>query len=675
MLEVGNDFWIATDRGLFKVDKTTQASTHYSTDNSILPDNHIQTLSKDVAGNLWIGTYDLAMAMVPANGGNWSLVNYPTLPNNLLVYCSAVAPNGDIWVGCNQGLIQYDGQSWTHHPFSGISLTFGPVWDIAINSNGKVYAASFNLLSFENGQWHEHRDSGVTMSAYSDAYVCLQNDSTAWYLADAHRVYKFDGHNWENWEVFLDLPVQPSFFNVDMQMHNNGNVYYNGNDNLLAYYDGNQWQVDSSIYYQTTQLGTFGNISTFSLNSNGNFWAFSKNKHLKFENASAQVSELIRLDPFTFHTELHPDRNGVMHSLHYNYGIHRIDAAGWTSLPVSVGGSPIPSYTNLCFDMQNEKWFLTNIGGVLTVMEEQNGSWIQHNNTTSGGILPTSATIYNMVISSQNRLWISDSNRNVYEYYNGVWSAINVLLSYSDHSDFMADNNGNFWFIERNNAGNWYLKKHNGITLVNSYAYPQNNGILLKPAIDSSGNIWTTASNGNLYKFDGTSFSTVNYASASARPQTVIAHQDKIFVGTDDEGLYWYNGNNWAQVSRYASNLNDNDIRGLALDGQGNLWFDLGIGKVIDVWNAAVVSSTQSSQQAIAMEMQLFPNPCQDLLTVKTDAIARQLSILNLQGQILMQMPVQTNTVQLDMSELGIGMYWLRLETENGQVTKPFVKQ
>lgn len=668
-------FWIGTDRGLFQVDKATQAATHYNKTNSVLPDNHIQTITKDLAGNLWIGTYDLAMAIIPSGGGAWPLVSYPTLPNSIKVYCSAVAPNGDIWVGCNQGLIQYDGQNWTHHPFSGISLNIGPVWEIAINSSGKIYAASLNLLTFENGQWYEHRDSGITTAAYTKASLALQNDSTVWYFTDANKVYQFDGNDWQNWSVLSDLPVQPNLTQLYIKVKGSGEVYYNASNNMLGYFDGNQWQADSSMYLQIAQQGNFGNLAVFSFGANNDFWAFGTNKALKYENANASVSDVLELHPFNFNTSLHPDRTGVMHTLNYNDGIYRIEASGWTNLPVSVVGNPVAAYTDLAFDMQNEKWLIAQIAGILTVIEEQNGSWIAHDNSTSMGVLPSTSTIFDVAISQQNTIWILDSDENIYLYKNNSWSVLNPIAPNASTSDFMADNAGNMWWVERSNTGVFSLKKHDGTNL-QSYAFPQNSGVMLAPVLDASGNIWMAASNGNLYKFDGTNFSTINYATAAVSPQSLVARGDEIFVATSSHGLYRFNGSNWTQKTMANSALNDDDIRQMAFDALGNLWLDLSVGKVIDLWQLGLLSTNKSTENELGIDVQLSPNPCQDVLQIKIDGISDgNLTIFDVQGRAVFSTIVRSNTTTLDLGNLPAAMYWLRLEAAGVRIVRPLVKQ
>ena len=236
-IEFNNQICIATDIGLFQIDKSTEIITFLNKDNSDLPDNHIQTLSKDQAGNLWIGTYNIAMVMVPLNGGNWTIINYPSLANPITVYNSDIAPNGDLWLACNQGVLQHDGQTWTQHMISCAASGPPEVWDVKVNSTGKVFAGSFNLFTLENGQCNELvADTVSGFSAYGDVQLSLLDDTTVFFLADGQFIRKFDGHSWQNWNVSSDFQVGINFGAINPINYNNSDFTYLGSDNVLLSY-------------------------------------------------------------------------------------------------------------------------------------------------------------------------------------------------------------------------------------------------------------------------------------------------------------------------------------------------------------------------------------------------------------------------------------------------------
>lgn len=79
--------------------------------------------------------------------------------------------------------------------------------------------------------------------------------------------------------------------------------------------------------------------------------------------------------------------------------------------------------------------------------------------------------------------------------------------------------------------------------------------------------------------------------------------------------------------------------------------------------------------------IQLMPNPASDLLTIQLDMDEMieegRIQIVNLQGQIIRQIMVsniQNETIQMNVTNLPNGPYFLNLQTQKGQVTQRFLK-
>lgn len=669
-LELNNHFWLATDQGLFKVDKSNSNVTHYHKGNSALPDNHIQTLSKDITGNLWIGTYDLAMAMVPANGANWTVVNYPSLVNSLIVYNSDVAPNGDLWLGSNRGLLQYDGQSWTQHPLSCYGSNPPPVWDVKVNSNGKVFAGSVNLFTLENGQCQEYHSDSLGFGAYGDAILHLENDSVVWYLTDGAIVRRFDGQNWQNWNTYYDLPVNASQLATNMLLDPNGNLAYLGYDNVLCAYNGTNWVVDSSLYWAAP--ANFNGAMAAQFDGVDDFWVFDGHQFFHKNSTAITSTNLVELHPFNLFSKMYKDKMGMLYSLNYSYGVHQIDGDNWMSENISVNGNQPTAFREMAFDAENEKWIIAEIGGALTILEENNGTWVMHDSSSTAGILPTDATVYHLEITPNNRLWLMDGDDLIYQYYNGNWTIENHITTNSFSSDFTSDDNGNIFWVEYLNPAGYSLKKFNGTT-VHSYSFPQNEGFLLQPQFDDDGILWMTATNGNLYQFDGMNFTTVNYGPSSVYPQDLLVEGDQIFVGTTNEGIYHFDGNNWQHITEMNSGLSDNETRGLILNHQNQLWIQTGSGKVMDVWNMGVNTAVETLEEH-SQDLLIYPNPVKNRLTIESNLKEARLEIFDLQGQLIMRKESINFKEQLELGELPAACYLLRVSNGNTNQQQVFIK-
>ena len=71
----------------------------------------------------------------------------------------------------------------------------------------------------------------------------------------------------------------------------------------------------------------------------------------------------------------------------------------------------------------------------------------------------------------------------------------------------------------------------------------------------------------------------------------------------------------------------------------------------------------------------LSPNPVLDILTIKGTKSFSQITILNQLGQQVVQKELNVNEVQLDLSHLKSGIYFVTINSENKQTTHKIIKQ
>ena len=68
--------------------------------------------------------------------------------------------------------------------------------------------------------------------------------------------------------------------------------------------------------------------------------------------------------------------------------------------------------------------------------------------------------------------------------------------------------------------------------------------------------------------------------------------------------------------------------------------------------------------------LQLFPNPASDLVTIKSDTEFSQVTVFNSKGQVVTTEMTNSRVYQLDVSEFNSGIYLFKIETAEGWVTK-----
>ena len=78
-------------------------------------------------------------------------------------------------------------------------------------------------------------------------------------------------------------------------------------------------------------------------------------------------------------------------------------------------------------------------------------------------------------------------------------------------------------------------------------------------------------------------------------------------------------------------------------------------------------------------DISVYPNPSSDRITVETKNVDfyknSSVTILNIQGQQLIQQSLNNNKAVLDVSSLSNGIYFLKINSESGNVVRKFVKE
>ena len=167
VIDDGEFIWSA-GIGLTKIHKATGEMTFYNKANCGLPSNHIQAITLDNQGNLWVGCRDL----IRFDGADWSIYNLEELVLGYrdeydYITCLDVDHEGNLWIGTDEsGLLQYDGINWTvfHCDPPGVGISA-----LKIDDSGNVWVAirtSYNdglnhltgLLKYEDENWIDYYD-------------------------------------------------------------------------------------------------------------------------------------------------------------------------------------------------------------------------------------------------------------------------------------------------------------------------------------------------------------------------------------------------------------------------------------------------------------------------------------------------------------------------------------
>ena len=88
--------------------------------------------------------------------------------------------------------------------------------------------------------------------------------------------------------------------------------------------------------------------------------------------------------------------------------------------------------------------------------------------------------------------------------------------------------------------------------------------------------------------------------------------------------------------------------------------------------NISTIGIVESENQ----ELNVFPNPANDLLFINLPSSAKQISIVDIYGKLIYSEPALLDSHELKISSLASGTYWLKVDLTNGRTAlKRFIKQ
>ena len=79
-------------------------------------------------------------------------------------------------------------------------------------------------------------------------------------------------------------------------------------------------------------------------------------------------------------------------------------------------------------------------------------------------------------------------------------------------------------------------------------------------------------------------------------------------------------------------------------------------------------------QDIINQSFSVFPNPAHDVLNVASEQPIEEISLFNAMGQNLLNWLPSNNTVQLNLSDLPAGVYFLKIKNLESSLSYKFIK-
>lgn len=100
-----------------------------------------------------------------------------------------------------------------------------------------------------------------------------------------------------------------------------------------------------------------------------------------------------------------------------------------------------------------------------------------------------------------------------------------------------------------------------------------------------------------------------------------------------------------------------------------------GTGAVTNTYGYCVACSLLTIDEFVQEEISLFPNPAQNTVTISRENKIESIVVYSLVGNKMIEMDVQSSTVEIDLSELAAGVYHLVAKGENSVSRVQLIKE
>lgn len=160
--------------------------TNYGLEDIGMPDGHaIETIAPDLQDRIWVGTSSGGVHVF--DGNTWETIVKEKSPPNTWdgqnINDLAIDHRGWVWIGTEEGLSVFDGETWTTYNTDNSGLADDWVKNLGIDQYGRVWVAStsgrLNLLD-TSGEWADYTPIAPEISLYFPEVLTIDPQGRIW---------------------------------------------------------------------------------------------------------------------------------------------------------------------------------------------------------------------------------------------------------------------------------------------------------------------------------------------------------------------------------------------------------------------------------------------------------------------------------------------------------------
>jgi len=617
-----------------------------------------------LSNTAYLFTYDGTSLTEIANLGSISVSNNST---------TIVYKNNHIYLGNNFGLYNIDVSDYTntvpvtHYDSTTTpSLPYNKVTDLQFDANDNLWMAS-----------SENYDAGIvkfniTTNTYDLYQLPTPNNNTINInfskLAVANNTVWAVGNNYSglvkltftgatpNWTLLPKTDLTTLGYPIT---YNPNHIYYTNNK-----------------FYFTTSDGSSGTNNNFEVIINDNNVWSGRN-----DNEAGNLSRRMN-NRFTDNL---PDNNGGVwwFNRYDDIVVYRDKNDEHHSIDITIG------FNNEAIDVDNK-----------AIIKGGNPNEIRKINFPNAVSIQSATNQATAMQQVGNKTWIYDKSvPKIDIYQNGILVNTHTL----DETDYQycyymaVDDNDNPWFMRYVSGNQLQIKKFDTNTATTTtYNRTEFLGTFKKIIAAPNNAIWIVGTSGVMYIENGNfhSFLVANHIELSNITDAVVDTNGKFhFVTTNTNSgaigsienptsatpiftKQYITGN---YGSPLLSSFNSSSLSNITIDSEGSICSfagnNKGAIKLVDndfaVEYRKLVYTASISQEKIALDVTIYPNPTNGLLTIKTENSITKIEVYSVLGKKLLQ---KLNNKSIDLNHLKSGVYLIKIYSNKNIITKKIIK-
>lgn len=596
--------WIATNGGVSKYDGSQWTSY---TSKKELVDNRPTDMAVDAHDTVWFCFDRAARGVVSFDGSEWKwhTTFNTTIPTNAIT-CIAADDNGRVWMGCENGLICYDGHDYTLYS-SEHGLQNAEITSLYNDPNNTLWigykqSAQSGITRYDGVSFRAFTTADSFPADYYSA-IAVSDDGTLC-LASSEGVHLFDGATWDMHPKMNRLASKA----INDVTQSPDDILWFATDDGLTRFDGASW------YTYAKEKGLSDNrLVDVEASPAGDIWCLTDSLQLVCFNGTSFNSfstAITTTGPHPFDIAVTNDGTvwGIVES---DPRVFRFDGSHWIGVMPESPELREASYRDILIDSHDTITIASDRG----LVRIKNGVWSVF--PIDG---PRNNLIFDMSIDKNNTIWTAGdrgidsydgktwTHRKVYDDTDSVSVTVrSVTIDRNDVKWFYTDEpafvsyDGKTWEYYHNDACNDYAARsycavdNNDVKWIASLGHGifsfdgrdfrgyssdigVNNLEVSTLFIDSSNRKWFPLSNNGVLCYDDETwrhYSTETGFFSDSIWEIREDSQCRVWLLSRYEGIAMLDGDSWT-VFTAKNGLPNNAVSALAIDSQDIVWIRCG---------------------------------------------------------------------------------------------------